>query len=67
MSKLIVIEIVDKYDDHKVWVIKKYECGHYYSNLKIKGRICYSKFIRTTKKYLCAVLGKEAVTAYERR
>ncbi|MED3563968.1 hypothetical protein [Bacillus xiapuensis] len=47
-----IIEIQDKYNPLKVWVIKRSKCSHYYVNQKINGKLFYSKFSRTRKKNL---------------
>jgi len=41
------IEIKDRFNARKVWIVKRSKCGHYYVNQKIDGRIFYSKFTRT--------------------
>jgi len=46
------IEIQDKYNPLKIWVIKKTKSGNFYVNQKISGRMFYSRFSRTTKRQL---------------
>lgn len=53
-----ITEIIDKYNADKVWVIKKYSCGHYYINQKINNRIFYKAFQKTTKSYIESVLDR---------
>lgn len=52
-----IIKVQDKYNDNKVWVIKKTDCNHYYWNQEINGRLYYKSFCRTTLKYINSVLG----------
>jgi hypothetical protein len=47
-----IIEVQDVFNPAKIWVIKVTSCNHYYLNQKIWGRLFYSKFQRTTKKWL---------------
>lgn len=49
------IEIIDKYNYDKVWIIKKYKSGHYYINQQIKDKLFYKKFQQCTKKYLLSI------------
>lgn len=51
-----IVEIQDKHNDLKVWVIKITNCGHYYMNQKICGRLFYPKFERTTRRFLKQLL-----------
>jgi hypothetical protein len=46
------IEIQDKYNPFKIWVIKKTKCRHYYVNQKIHGRMHYKKFSKVKKSNL---------------
>lgn len=45
-------ELLDKYNPLKIWVIKRYKCGHYYVNQKICGRMYYDRFSKTTRRQL---------------
>jgi hypothetical protein len=47
-----VIEINDRYNPLKVWVVKVTKCNHYYVNQKINGRMFYKRFSKTTKRQL---------------
>lgn len=47
-----VIRIQDRYNDGKVWVIKRSACGHYYANQENYGYMLNKKFSKTTKKQL---------------
>ena len=45
-----ITRIQDKYNDSKVWIIKKTKCRHYYLAQEIKGQqVC--KFARLGKKW----------------
>lgn len=46
------VEVTDKFNPDKVWIIKKYPCGHYYLNQKIKGRMFNKRFQKVTKKHI---------------
>lgn len=50
--------IQDKFNKNKIWIIKKYKCGHYYLNQEIYGISYYHGFQRVTKKYLKQILGE---------
>jgi len=41
--------ITDQYNPLKVWVIKRYQCGHYHVNQEIAGRLFYKKFSHMNK------------------
>lgn len=47
-----ILKIQDKYNNSKVWVIKKTACGHYFMNQEICGNMFYNRFTKTTKKHL---------------
>lgn len=47
-----IIEIQDKYNPAKVWVIKITKSRNFYINQKIHGRLFYDRFSRTTKRAL---------------
>lgn len=47
-----IIEIVDKYNPDKIWIVKRYKSGNYYINQKIKGNKFYKSFQRSTAKSL---------------
>lgn len=49
------MEINDKYNPIKVWVIKITNCGHYYVNQKIAGKLFNKKFQKTTKAKLLEI------------
>ena len=43
--------IQDKYNENKIWIIKKYKNRNVYYNQKIGDRVIYN-FSRTSKKFL---------------
>lgn len=43
--------IQDKYNNNKIWIIKKYKNRNVYYNQKIGDRVVYN-FSRTSKKFL---------------
>jgi len=49
---LFEIRIVDKYNNRKVWLVRRDRWGHYHVNQVIHGRKFYSCFLRTTRKWL---------------
>lgn len=51
-----VIEIQDKYNPQKVWIIKRTSCRHYYINQKVCGRIFCPHFQRVSKAFINDVL-----------
>lgn len=51
------MEIVDKFNTEKVWVLTRYKCGHYHINQIIKGRKFYKRATRTSKQHFMEVLG----------
>lgn len=53
---MTIIRIQDKYNPHKVWIIKRYNCGHYAVNQEICGKIFYKGFQRMTKRHINEVL-----------
>lgn len=36
---------IDKWNTHKVWLIKRYADGHYAINQEVGGRVFYSSYI----------------------
>lgn len=42
-------KVIDKYNPHKVWIIKRTKDRHYYANQMICGKIFYSRYQRITK------------------
>lgn len=51
-----IIEIRDKYNPKKIWIIKRTPCRHYYINQKIYGKIFYPCFQRVSKTFINNVL-----------
>jgi len=45
----------DMHNHDKVWIIKRYRCGHYYVNQEICGRLFYPKFQRMTKEQINSI------------
>lgn len=41
--------ITDKYNPDKIWIIKRYNDGHYVANQEISGKLFYKSFQRITK------------------
>lgn len=41
----------DRYNTRKVWVIKRYDCGHYCVGQEIDGRQ-FGSFVRVPKSYV---------------
>jgi hypothetical protein len=52
-----IIEIKDRFNKNKIWIIKKYKSSNYYINQKIFKKIFYRKFQRSTKKKINNILG----------
>ncbi len=53
MSKKVeVIEIQDKYNENKRWLVKKTSCNHYYFNQINSGYKLNKSFTKTTKRFL---------------
>lgn len=44
--------IVDRYNQDKVWMIKRYRSGNFYVNQEIKGNKIYNRDVRMTKQML---------------
>lgn len=49
---LVERNFIDKFNPKKIWIVKRYSCGHYYVNQQIAGKVFYRKFQRTTKYHL---------------
>lgn len=52
-----VSEIQDKYNENKIWVVKKTECRHYFLNQKINGKMFYPSFQRVSLSFIHSILG----------
>lgn len=50
-----VFKFQDRYNDLKVWIVKRYADGHYYLNQSIAGQIS-GKFVRVRKGYIKNIL-----------
>jgi hypothetical protein len=50
--RVSMLEVQDIFNPSKRWVIKHSKCGHYYMNQKICSRMFYTRFTRTTRRYL---------------
>ena len=46
---------VDRWNPHKVWLIKRYADGHFALNQEVGGRVLYSSYARTTKTHIAAI------------
>ena len=45
-------EIQDRHNDHKIWLVTRYACGHYYINQSILGAVIYRSYKRVTRQQL---------------
>ena len=54
---MVQIQMKDRYNSDKTWLIKRTECGHYYWNQRICGSVFYNSFTRTTLDHIGQVLG----------
>lgn len=52
---MTIKRIIDRYNSRKVWIIKRYKCGHYYLNQEICGRKSHG-FVRSQKWYIKQVI-----------
>lgn len=55
-----VFRIKDRFNENKVWLVKRYKSGNYYINQEICGKTFYKKFVRSTAKHLTGVFGEKA-------
>ena len=68
--EVIILKIAliqDKYNENKIWIIKKYKNRNVYYNQKIGDRVIYN-FSRTSKKFLKSVFenNEEALEIIEK-
>ncbi len=54
-----ISEIQDRYNENKIWVVKKTKCRHYFINQKINGKMFYSSFQRVPLSFIHNILGKD--------
>lgn len=54
-----ITRIQDRWNDKKVWLIKRYRSGNYYLNQQICGRTFYNGFVRTSAKHLAEIIGRK--------
>ncbi|HCB94520.1 MAG TPA: hypothetical protein DEP65_01850 [Ruminococcus sp.] len=54
-----IIRIQDKYNANKVWLVKRYKCGHYAVNQEVCGKPFYKSFRRMTKSYIDSIIESE--------
>lgn len=47
---------IDRWNSRKGWIFKRYASGNYYMNQEISGRRLYKSDVRTTKKYINAIM-----------
>lgn len=52
-----ITEYQDKYNENKVWVVKKTACRHYFLNQKINGKFFYPKYQRVSLGFIRNILG----------
>lgn len=53
-----VFKIKDRFNEKKVWLVKRYKSGNYYINQEICGKKFYKSFVRSTAKYLTELFGE---------
>lgn len=53
----MISEYKDKYNENKVWVIKRTSCRHYYLNQKICGKMFYPSYKKSTLTHIRNILG----------
>ena len=49
--------IQDKYNNRKVWILKRSKCGHCYYNQENSGYKLNKGFRRTTRRFLIEIFG----------
>lgn len=54
----MISEYKDKYNENKVWVIKRTSCRHYYLNQKICGKMFYPSYKKSTLNHIRNILGQ---------
>jgi hypothetical protein len=47
-----ITKIVDKYNENKIWIVKKYSHSEIYLNQEINGKLFYNKYQKSSKKNL---------------
>jgi hypothetical protein len=50
-----ITRIQDKWNPSKVWVIRKYKCGHFTANQDICGNRFYKRNNRISKKRMASI------------
>lgn len=50
------MEVMDAWNERKIWLIKHSKCRHYSINQMIGGRKIYGKFTRTTKQHVNEII-----------
>lgn len=53
---MTIKRITDRHNARKVWIIKRYKCGHFYVNQEICGRVFYPAYRRLTKRFITEIL-----------
>lgn len=56
MAKYNIYRVLCPYDSSKVYVIKRYECGHYYLNQEISGILFNKRFVKTSRYWINELL-----------
>lgn len=59
---MVTITKVKTYNPSKVYLIKRYRCGHYYMNQTIDGKIFYKRWLSTNKSHVEYLISTGPVT-----
>lgn len=56
MKNYDIYRVPCPYSNSKVYVIKRYKCGHYYLNEEISGFLFNRRFVKTSKHWITELL-----------
>lgn len=65
MLKCKIYRVPCPYDSNKVYVVKRYGCGHYYLNEEIDGKLFYNRFVKTSRHWVNELLNFEVACKTE--
>ncbi len=52
MKRTVIYRVSCPYNHNKIFLIKKYQCGHYYLNQEVCGYVFNRRYVRTSKRWI---------------
>lgn len=56
MKRTVIYRVPCPYNQNKIFLIKRYPCGHYYLNQEVCGFVFNSRYVRVSRRWIEEIL-----------